>query len=221
MVADPLLAEHGPAKPVGPFLLLTLIAVAVVRVCSILGDVKPVRCRPQADHGLASPQIVVDLLHLLVGQVAKPGGDHHQVSLPQGLEPRDIVPLVGADLARGRIDRVEHRAGEAVVLREDLRQLRERLFAAILLIAAHEHYLLALAGPVAPFDDNPRVIRTGQTSDHEQDEGQKQRAHRGLHSGSDLLAFAGEVSPNGPETCLILLRRPPSGPRFDSCHRRG
>ena len=122
--------------------------------------------RPQANHRLAGPQVGVDLPHLLVGERAKPRGDHHHVRFPEGLEARDVVPLVRIDHAGLGVDRVEHRALEAVVLREDLRQLREGLLAAVLLVAAHEHDVLALARPLTARDRKPRIA-AGRDGGHE------------------------------------------------------
>jgi hypothetical protein len=138
-----------------------------MRVGPILGEVEGVGRGPHADHRLAGLEIVVDLLHLLVGQVAEASGDHHQVGLPQGLEAGDVGGGVGADLTRRRIDGVEHGAGEAVVLRQNLRQLREALLAAVLLVAADEHDLLPLPRALATVHHKPRISSMGgDTSQH-------------------------------------------------------
>ena len=157
VVADPGLAEHVPPESVRHPLELRL--PAVVGILPIGRDVEGVRRRPHADHGLAGPEVVVDLLHLLVGQIAKPRRDHHQIGLSQGLEPWNVGRVRGCDLAGLRIDRVEHRAREAVVLRQDLRELREGLLAAVFLVAADEHHALALARPLAPLDREVGQLR--------------------------------------------------------------
>ena len=140
VMIDPCLAEHMPTEALGHFLARLL--PAVVGVGLPFGNVEGVRRRPHPDHRLAGAEIVVDRLHLLVGQVAEPRGDHHQIGLPERLEPGNVVHLVGADLARGRIDGVEHGAGEAMMPGEDLRQLGEALLAAVFLVAADEHHPL-------------------------------------------------------------------------------
>ena len=155
VMADPGLAEHLPAEALREALATVIPTPAAVG--PPLGDVEGVRCRPHRHHRLASLQKRVDMLHLLVGEVAKPRGDHHQVSVPELLEAGDVVVGVGVDLAGGRVDRKHHGAIEAVVAGEDLRQLREGLLAAVLLVAADEHDLLPLPGPVATGDLEPRI----------------------------------------------------------------
>ena len=54
------------------------------------------------------------------------------------------------------IDGEQDGALEAVMLGEDLAELRQRFLGAILLIAADEHDVLALAGTVAAFVDEVR-----------------------------------------------------------------
>ncbi len=157
VVADPGLSEHLPPESIPhPF---ELRLPAVVGILPIGRDVEGVRRRPHADYGLARPEVVVDLLHLLIGQIAKPRRDHHQIGLPQGLEARDVGRVRGCDLAGLRIDRVKHRAREAVVLGQNLRELRERLLAAVFLVAADEHHVLALARPLAPLDRQVGQLR--------------------------------------------------------------
>ena len=155
VMADPGLAEHLPAEALREALATVIPTPAAVG--APFGDVEGVRCRPHRHHWLACLQKRVDVLHLLVGKVAKPGGDHHQVSIPELLEAGDVVVGVGVDLAGGRVDREHDGAIEAVVAGEDLRQLREGLLAAVLLVAADKNDLLPLSRPVATGDLEPRI----------------------------------------------------------------
>ena len=165
VMVDPRLAEHLPAETLRHF-FIGLIP-AVVRVGPALGKVEGMGRGPHADHRFARFEVVVDLLHLLVGQVAKPCGDHQQIGRSQGLEAGDVGGGVGTDLTRRRIDGVDHAAVEAVVFGENLRQLREALFAAVFLIATDEHDMLRVAGPLLPFERQPRIGGMGgDTSQH-------------------------------------------------------
>ena len=153
VVADPGLAQHLPAEAAVP--LLALPAVAGVGLAPL--DVEGVRRRPQADDRPARLDVVDDVLHLVVGQVAEAGEEDHQVGRLERLQAGDVVATVGVDRPV-LVDREQHRALEAVMLREDLRQLRQRLLRAVLLVAADQHDVLPLAGPVAPGQSDPAVI---------------------------------------------------------------
>ena len=217
VVIDPLFTEHEPAEAVGPLLLLAPVAVAVVGVGPVFGHVEGMRGRPHSDHRLAGPQVVVDVLHLLVGQVAEPGGDHHQVGIVEGLEAGDVLLLVGIDLARRRIDGVEHRAVEAVVGGEDPAQLGEGLLAAILFVAADEHDPLAPAGALGPGQRETRVAsRDGGRAEqgcHGQERRKQERA-RGSHAGSP--GRAGENAAWTQESATPSAGPQTVRPRFDN-----
>ena len=114
------------------------------------------------------------MLHLLVGEVAKPGGDHHQIGRFELLEAGDVVVGVGIDQAVGRIDRKHHGAVEAVVAGEDLRQLREGLLTAVLLVATDKDDLLPLPGPIATGDLEPRIGGPDRTREEDQNTASRQ-----------------------------------------------
>ncbi len=70
---------------------------------------------------------------------------------PSSLPSRELPDLAcyqppWIDLARLWLDREEHGAVEAV-FGQDLAQLRQRFFAAILLVAGNQHHMFALTGP--------------------------------------------------------------------------
>ena len=155
VMADPGLAEHLPAEALREALATVIPTPAAVG--PPLGDVEGVGCRPHRHDRLARLQEGVDVLHLLVGKVAKPRGDHHQVGRVELLEAGDVVVGVGVDLAGGRVNRKHDGAIEAVVAGEDLRQLRKSLLAAVLLVAADQDDLLPLPGPVAAGNLEPRI----------------------------------------------------------------
>lgn len=114
------------------------------------------------------------MLHLLVGEVAKPGGDHHQVGRFELLEAGDVVVGVGVDQAGGGIDREYDGAIEAVVAGEDLRQLREGLLTAVLLVATDKDDLLPLPGPVATRNLEPRIGGPERTREEDQNTASRQ-----------------------------------------------
>ena len=101
---------------------MTLLLVAIAGVGLLFAvDQKGVRRGPQADHRLAGAQVIIDELHLVIGQVAEAREDDHQVRRLQGLQPRDVVVAIGIDGAV-LVDGEQHGAFEAVMFRQDLRQ---------------------------------------------------------------------------------------------------
>ena len=149
-----------------------------------LREVEAVGRRPQPNHGLSFAEVGVDLAHLLVGQRAKPRGDHHQIGIAQGLEAGDVCAIVGVDFTGRRVDRVDHAAVEAVMGGEDLRQLRKGLLAAVLLVAAHEHDVLTLPRAVAPRDVEPRIASPSRRGQHQKSKHHRRNdaTHHGLSS---------------------------------------
>ena len=123
------------------------------------------RRRAQADDRPARLDIVGEVLHLLVGQIAESREEHHQVGRWQALpDPGILSSPVGVDRAVGRIDGEQHRTLEAMALGEDLGQLRQRLFGAVFLVAADQHDVLPFARPIAAVEDDPRLTgRPGET----------------------------------------------------------
>ena len=80
--------------------------------------------RPQRDDRPARIRVVDDVLHLLVGQFAKPREQHHQVGRVQGRQSRDVIKRFRIDFARGFVDGKQDRAFEPVTHRKNLRHLR-------------------------------------------------------------------------------------------------
>ena len=102
------------------------------------------RRRAQTDHGAAAIEIVIEVLHLLLREVLKTQKDHREIRRIQGLHPRH-VRVAGHDLTRGRVDIEQHGALEAVMLRENPRERRQRFLRAILVIAGEEDDVLAVS----------------------------------------------------------------------------
>src|SRR5262249_20909023 len=71
---------------------------------------------------------------------------HEQIGAVEGFQSGDIIMPLGIDRAGVRIDREEHGAIEAVTLGENARELRERLFGAVFVVAADEYDVLSSAG---------------------------------------------------------------------------
>ena len=62
-------------------------------------------CRsPHPDHWPSRFDVIDDMLHLIVGQIAKPRRNDHQVGGLQGFQTRDVIVDVGIDVARRGID---------------------------------------------------------------------------------------------------------------------
>src|SRR5438034_9634149 len=74
MMADPRLTKHLPAEAAVPVLAVPgVLSVSLVRL-----EVERMRGGAQADDRPARFYVIDDVLHLLVGQVAKTQGDDHQ-----------------------------------------------------------------------------------------------------------------------------------------------
>ena len=158
-VIYPRLAEHLPAEAL--FVLFAAVGPAVFRKLAVLWNAEGVRRGPQADDRLARFDVIDEVLHLLIRQIAEPQAEHREISRLQRLDPRrvigQLVVVVRLDKPGLRINRKQHGAFEAMMLRENLRQLRQRLFRAVLVIPADEHDVLSLAGTVASLKDQPRI----------------------------------------------------------------
>ena len=73
-----------------------------------------------------------------IGQIAEPREDDHQIGRLQRLKAGNVAD-VRVDRAILRINREQHGAFEAMVLRQNLAQLGQGIFAAILFVACDEH----------------------------------------------------------------------------------
>ena len=114
--------------------------------------------RPHADDRPARFDILDDVLHLLVGQVAEARGDNHQVGRLEALPGRGCCRVWLGSIVPSLVDGEQHGAFETVMLGQDLAQLRQRLLGAILLVAADQDDVLALAHAERTLVDHPRVV---------------------------------------------------------------
>ena len=157
VVRDPRLAQDLPAEPARELVLVLPVEFQELRVGPL--DLKRVRRGAEADDRAAAVQVVGDVLHLVVGKILEAQEDDEQVGRLQRLEPGD-VRAAGLDEAGLRIGREEHAALEAVVLRENPRQRRQRFLRAVFMIAGEKHDVLAVAGTlVALVDDEVGILR--------------------------------------------------------------
>ena len=109
-------------------------------------------------HRSAGLHVVVNVLHLFVGETAEAGQNDHEIGRFKILQAGNVAALVGIDLAGLGINGEQHRALEAMMLRQDLRQLRQGLFGAILFIATDQHNVFAGTRAVATGELDPLVI---------------------------------------------------------------
>src|SRR5262245_13896335 len=77
VMADPGFAENLTAEALGVGFVVGVVGVFRVGLAGF--DVESVGGGADADDRLAGLQIGDDVLHLIVGQVAKAGENHHQV----------------------------------------------------------------------------------------------------------------------------------------------
>ena len=124
-----------------------MVIEAVVRPFCVGRDVERVRRGAQAHHGATRFEVVVDQLHLGVGQVSEARGYDHEVGIGEGLEPGDILEVVRVDdTGHGGVLRKEHDGFETVALGEDFGELGQGFFRAVFFVAADEYDALAVTG---------------------------------------------------------------------------
>jgi hypothetical protein len=73
----------------------------------------------QRDYRTAGFYVVDNVLHLDVGQIAESREQDHQVGRVEGFQSWDVVALIRIDGAILWVNREQHRAIEAVTLREN------------------------------------------------------------------------------------------------------
>jgi hypothetical protein len=120
------------------------------------------------------------VLHLLVGQVAEPREDHHQVGRRQGLQPWNIAHI-RVYRAVLWINCEQHGAFEAVMPGQNLAELRQRFLRAIFLVAADQHDVLALARPRAPLINDARGGEWRTDQQHANQQNAQNEFHGRLH----------------------------------------
>src|SRR5262249_16295278 len=137
------------------------LVVALVRITQVsklrvfFVGLERVRRRPNSNHRLPSLQIVLDDLQLIVRQIPPPREDNDQIRILDRFDTRNALPDVRLDDARLWINRKQHPAIKPMMLRQNLRQLRQRFLRPVLLIARDEDNLLALAWTILAFVINP------------------------------------------------------------------
>ena len=86
----------------------------------------------------AGLDVIHDVLHLAIGQVAKAGEDDEEIGGVQRLQAGDVVETIRIDRAVLGIDGEKDRAAEAVTHREDFAELRQQFLGAVLFVPADE-----------------------------------------------------------------------------------
>ena len=86
---DPCLAQHLPAESAGP--IPCLVREAKLGVSCALREFEGVGRGAHADDRPARLDVIDDVLHLLVGQVAEARGDDHQVGVSRAFQPGNVV----------------------------------------------------------------------------------------------------------------------------------
>jgi hypothetical protein len=129
--------------------------------------VERVRGGAQPHHRLAGFEVRRDVLQLVVRQREEPREDDKQVRVLQRFETGHVVDG-RVDSAVFRVHREQHGAFEPVVLRQNLGELRDRFFGAVLLIAAEQHDVLALPDAVAAGQHDGLVVGARRAAEREQ-----------------------------------------------------
>ena len=176
VVADPGLAQDLTAE--APLVVVALVVEGVFVERAVLRVAEAMGRGAQADDRAAAVQVVDDRLHLLDRDGLEAREDHEQVRVLQRLGAGDVAGVAQRDVAVLRVDPEQHRAGEALVLGEDARELRQGLLGLVLMVVGDEHDLLAFAGA---FGADVRQRGIGRAGDEaEQGEGED---GEGAHGG--------------------------------------
>ena len=142
-VADPVLTKDLFAKAESPRIRVTFEAFVVFGELAV-EILERMRRGAHPDHWFAGVQVVLDVLHLIIGEVLEAQEDHHQVSCLQCFESGDVV-ATRFDKSRLLVGCHQERALEAVPFSEDASERRQGFFATILVVAGDEDDVFALA----------------------------------------------------------------------------
>ncbi len=113
----------------------------------LVRNIEGVSRRTHSDDRTTGLQVVFDLLHLRIRQIAEASCNDHQVRIAQRFQAGNAILVIRIDDSRSaRMLGIQHGAIEAMMLRENLTQLRQRFFGAILFVAANQHDTLAFTG---------------------------------------------------------------------------
>src|SRR5205807_2124141 len=156
VVIDPGFAQHLPAKAAAP----RAVVPGEFRECLPCLDVECMRRGPHADNRPAGFQVIDDMLHLLVRQIAEAREDNHQVGRVERLQAGDVVANIWINRAVPGVNGEEDRALVAMMPGEDPGQLRQSFLGAIFLIAADEDNVLTFTGTIEAVVGDPRVRRS-------------------------------------------------------------
>jgi hypothetical protein len=111
------------------------------------------------DDGPTGLNIVYEDLHLIVGKIAPPHEQHHQICFAERLETRDAPVIFRVDRPVGRVDRKQHGALEPVVNRQNFGKLRKCFLGVIFsVIAGNQHNVFAVSGAAFAFVCNARGV---------------------------------------------------------------
>src|SRR5262249_21386131 len=100
-------------------------------------------------------QIIDEMLHLLVRQLAKSKGHDAQIRRVQRFHSGDIGLSHWINGSISGIDREKHRALEPMAHRQDFSQHRQALLRTIFFVAAQQNDLLSFAGSTFALINNP------------------------------------------------------------------
>ena len=141
-VADPGLPEH--LVPEAQLVAGHLAVVGELGERVVRRGAEGVRGRAQADDRAAAREVGLEVAQLLHRRRLEAQEHDREVRRRQRLHPGQVRRR-RIDLARGRVDREQDGALEAVVQREDARERRQGLLGTVLVVAGQEDDVLAPA----------------------------------------------------------------------------
>src|ERR1700748_3452097 len=109
MMFDPGFSQHHSSEPA----IWTVPAISCVRRTSL--ELESMGGGAQTYNRFAGVNVIDNVLHLVVGQIAKTSQDHQQIGRVERFQAGNIVQLIGIDRAVFRIDGKQNGALEAMV----------------------------------------------------------------------------------------------------------
>ena len=125
-------------------ILPALVVVGIFHERIVLPDLESMRRRAQPDDGAAAFEVVIEVLHVRRRKLLEAQKHHREIRRVERLQAGH-VRVARDDLAGILVDVEQHGAFEAVMLRENARERRQRFLRAILVIAREEDDVLARA----------------------------------------------------------------------------
>jgi hypothetical protein len=114
--------------------------------------------RPHGDDRLAGLEILIDPFHLIIGELAKACKENEQVRGFKMFKSRDVVVLVGINLARFSVDCEKNDTIKPMMFGKNLGELRESFLGSIFFVTTDEDDLFPFSWAIPPRQFDPTIV---------------------------------------------------------------